>query len=365
MTKQATAKTSPKHDFIKILDKYRKSLWPFIEKNLNQIKDFPDYCQIDKKYQSLLVFHFDMVTNYPRRQGKYLRPTLTLLTAQSMGVRTQTALPTAATMQISEDWILAHDDIEDQSKQRRGKPAIQRKYGDALAVNAGDSLHLLMWQVLNQNLSKLDHNLASKIHQEFYTMLNRTILGQTIEIKWAQENRFDLSIEDVLLILESKTGYYTIAGPMRLGAILAGASQYQLKQIYKFGVLLGRSFQIIDDLLDLTSDFSGLKKQQGNDIYEGKRTIMLVHLLNNISPRNKKKLHQILSKSRRQKTKQDILWVIDQMKTVGSIDYSRQLAEKFSKEAIQIFEHDLKFIKQQPFRDQIKSGIDFIVNRTF
>jgi geranylgeranyl diphosphate synthase, type II len=366
MTKpKPKVQTSPKHDFINVLDKYRHLLWPFIEKNLNQIKNFPDHCQIDKKYQSLLDFHFDMVTDYPRRQGKYLRPTLTFLTAQSMGVRGQTALPTAATMQISEDWILGHDDVEDQSAKRRGKPALQKIYGNELAINAGDSLHLLMWQVLNQNLSKLDHNLATKIHQEFFTMINRTIFGQTIEIKWTQENRFDLSIEDVLLILESKTGYYTIAGPMRLGAILAGASQHQLTQIYKFGVLLGYSFQIVDDLLDLTSDFAGLKKQQGNDIYEGKRTLMLVHLLNNISSRNKKKLHQILSKSRRQKTKQDITWVINQMESVGSLDYSRQLAVDFSKQAIQLFETDLKFIKQQPFRDQIRSAIDFIINRDF
>jgi len=365
MTNKTKAKTSPKHDFIKTLDKYRHLLWPFIEKNLNQIKTFPEYCQLDKKYQSLIDFHFDMVADYPRRQGKYLRPTLTFLTAQSMGIRYQKVVPTAATMQISEDWILGHDDIEDQSKKRRGKAALQKIYGDELAINAGDSLHVLMWQVLDQNLSKLDHRLASKIHQEFFTMINRTLLGQTIEIKWAKENRFDLSIEDVLLILESKTGYYTIAGPMRLGAIIAGASQYQLKQIYKFGVILGRSFQIIDDLLDLTSDFAGLKKQQGNDIYEGKRTIMLVHLLNNISPRNKKKLHQILSKSRRQKSKEDIKWIIDQMNKVGSIDYGQKLAHKFAKQAVEIFDNDLKFIKEQPYRNQIRSAIDFIINRSF
>ncbi|MDD4938117.1 MAG: polyprenyl synthetase family protein [Candidatus Shapirobacteria bacterium] len=349
--------------FIDILINYRNLVWPYIEKNLNQIKNYPDFCQIDKKYQFLVDFHFNMVSDYPQRQGKYLRPALVLLTAQAMGFDKNLALPTAAAMQISEDWMLGHDDIEDQSLERRGKPSINRIYGNELAINAGDNLHLLMWKVINNNFSILNFKLAQKIHQEFVNMVNRTIFGQTIEIKWTQENRFDLTEEDVLLILESKTGYYTIAGPMRLGAILAGASEIQLKSIYKFGVMLGRSFQIIDDLLDLTSDFGGLKKQQGNDIYEGKRTIMLVHLLNHIDSQNKTKLQNILLKSRDQKTKTEVKWVIDQMKKIGSLDYSKKLANKFAQEATKIFNSELKFLSIEPFRSQIRSGIDFIVNR--
>ena len=349
--------------FPQVLENYKKIVWPFIEKNLNQIKDFPDFCKVDQKYQSIIDFHFDMVSDYPKRQGKYLRPTLVLLSAQSMGFDLNKSIPTAAAMQISEDWILGHDDIEDQSDSRRGLPAIQKIYGNELALNAGDALHLLMWQVLGQNFSILDKDVAQKIHQEFFTMINRTILGQTIEIKWIQDNRFDLTEEDILLILESKTGFYTIAGPMRLGAILAGASDSQLESIYKFGVMLGRSFQIIDDLLDLTSDFGGLKKQQGNDIYEGKRTIMLVHLINNINSSDKPKLLEILNKSRSQKTADEVAWVIDQTKQVGSLDYSRNLADKFSKEAVKIFDSELKFLDKEPFRSQLKSCIDFITTR--
>ena len=352
-------------NFLDVLNNYKNLVWSHIELNLNQIKDFPKFCRIDPKYQSLVDFHFDMVADYPRRKGKYLRPSLVLLTAESMGFDQKLAIPTAAAMQISEDWILGHDDIEDQSEQRRGLPAIQKIYGNSLALNAGDSLHLLMWQVLGQNFDLLEKTLAQKIHQEFFTMINRTILGQTIEIKWTEDNRFDLTEEDILLILESKTGYYTIAGPMRLGAIIAGATDSQLESIYRFGVMLGRSFQIIDDLLDLTSDFAGQKKQQGNDIYEGKRTIMLVHLLNHIDSANKTKLQEILLKHRDQKTESEINWVIDQMKNFGSLDYSRQLADKFSQEATKIFETELQFLSHQPFRDQLQSGIDFITNRQY
>lgn len=356
---------SQSHKFLDVLANYKKVVWPFIETNLNQIKNYPSFCQIDPKYQPLLDFHFKMVTDYPNRQGKYLRPSLVLLTAQSMGFSLDKSLPTAAAMQISEDWILGHDDIEDQSEQRRGLPALQKIYGNELAINAGDALHVLMWQVLSQNYSHLDKILAQKIYQEFYTMINRTILGQTVEIKWTQENRFDLTEEDILMILESKTGYYTIAGPMRLGAILGGATESQLESIYRFGVMLGRSFQIIDDLLDLTSDFAGQKKQLGNDIYEGKRTIMLVHLLNNIDSQDKAKLKSILLKNRTQKTEVEVRWVIDQMTHSGSLEYGKLLAKKYSQQAREIFDTKLKFLSQQPFRSQISDGIDFITNRQY
>lgn len=351
------------NNFIQVLSKNKNSIWPFIKKNLNQIKDFPAFCQLDKKYQKLVDFHFQMVSDYPNRQGKYLRPTLVLLTAQAMGFDPKLAIPTAAAMQLSEDWILGHDDIEDQSESRRGLPAIQKLYGNQLAINAGDALHNLTLNILSQNFSVLDQKLAKKIQQEFFIMINRTILGQTIEIKWTQENHFNLSQEDIFLILESKTCYYTISGPMRLGAILAGATNKQLNSIYKFGLALGKSFQIIDDLLDLTSDFSGFKKQIGNDIYEGKRTVMLVHLLNNINPKDKKKLIKILKKDRTKKSQTEVLWVINQMEKMGSLDYSKNLANKFSKEAKNIFDTELKFLSAKPFRSQLKSCINFITTR--
>lgn len=348
---------------IEVLTKNKNILWPEIDKYLNLIKDYPVFCQIKPKYQSLSDLHFQIVSDYPKRKGKYLRPTLLMLTAQSLGFDLNKALPTASAMQISEDWILNHDDIEDQSEERRGQPALHKIYGNNLAINAGDALHVLMWQVLSKNYLTLDPKIAQKIEDEFFLMLNRTILGQTIEIKWTQENRFDLTEEDILLILESKTGYYTIAGPMRLGAILAGASDKQLESIYKFGILLGRSFQIVDDLLDLTSDFAGQKKQQGNDIYEGKRTIMLIHLLNNAKKSDLSKLKQILSKTRDQKNSDEISWVIEKMTEYGSLEYGKTLAKKFANQAQQIFDNDLKFLNKEPFRSELQSIFDFIITR--
>lgn len=349
-------------DFLNTLSNYRNLLWPIVEKKIEEVNNFPDYCHLDKKYQKELDFHLKIVSDYPQRKGKYLRPSLLLLTAEGMGVKKDKALITAAAMQISEDWILNHDDIEDDSESRRGRLALHRIYGNELAINAGDALHVIMWKILFDNFSILDKKVAMKIIKEFYTMLSRTILGQGIELKWTKENRYDLSEKDNLLILESKTGYYTIAGPMRLGAIVAGASEKQLEAIYRFGVMLGRSFQIIDDLLDLTSDFSGQKKR-GNDIYENKRTLMLLHLIKKSSEVDKKLINEILEKKREEKREEDVEVIVGLMKKYGSLEYGKKMADKYASEAKNIFEKELGFINIEPYRNQLISGIDFIVNR--
>lgn len=342
-------------DFKEVLKKYREWLWPTIKKSTDRVNDYPDYCTVSRKYQKELDFHRDIVGDYPQRQGKYLRPTLLLLTAQGMGVNKVKAKKVAAAMQMSEDWILNHDDIEDDSPDRRGKPALHKLVGTELAINAGDGLHVLMWEML------LDS--SKEIQKEFLVMLRRTILGQTIELKWAKDNRSDLKEEDVMLILESKTGYYTIAGPMRLGAIMARASKKELAIIYKFGVILGKAFQIVDDVLDLTSDFAGLKKIKGGDILENKKTVMLMHLINKSNKKDQQIINKILKKKREEKTEKDIMIIINLMEKYKSIEYGRQLAAKFSREALKIFDNEMRFIKKEPYRSELRAGIEFIVNR--
>jgi len=352
-------------DFIKTLEQKKQLVWKEIDKYLNTIKNFPDYCQIPQKYSLLTKFHQEIISEYPKRQGKYVRPSLVLLTASAMGFPEQKAIKTASAMQVSEDWILGHDDIEDQSLERRGKPTLHRIYGKELAINAGDGLHILMWKILRDNLDIVGTKKGLAIIDEFYTMLSRTVLGQTVEIKWTKDNRVDLKDEDVLFILESKTAYYSIAGPMRLGAILADASQQQLNKIYQLGKYLGYCYQIQDDLLDLTSDFAGHKKQQGNDIYEGKRTIMLLHLLRNTKLKDKKRLILILSKPREEKTPEEVAWVIKRMKHYGSLDYGKKLMSKFENQAIDYFDKEFKFLSHSPAREQIKQFIGFITQRKY
>lgn len=351
-------------NFQQILAEKRKLVWNEIQKYL-KTPEFPGTLAIPKVYSDLVDFHWGMVSTYPKRLGKYIRPSLVLLTSSAMGVSEEKAFLTAAAMQTSEDWILIHDDWEDNSLQRRGEVALHRIYGNELAVNAGDSLHVLMWKMLWDNRKILGDEKAAEIANEFCQILARTTFGQTVEIKWTKENKEDLTDEDIYLILDGKTSYYTIAGPMRLGAILGGASQQQLSLIWEFGQNLGRCFQIVDDLLDLTSDFQGLKKQTGNDIYEGKRTLMLMHFFRNAAKEDKIKLQEIMRKDREGKTAKEVEWVIEKMKEYDSLDYSRRIAQNFATKALEVFETKLDFLSQQPVRDQLRAGIDFILRRDY
>jgi len=350
-------------DFVEILLKNRELVWSEVEKSLALINKYDDFCRPASKYQSLMDFHQEIVDVYPKRMGKYFRPCLVILSGEAMGAPKDLLINTAAAQQISEEWILIHDDVEDDSMERRGEMTLHRKYTKELAINAGDALQVLMWEILLNNRKILGTEKTFLIMEEFTKILKRTVLGQTIEIKWTQENKQNLSDDDVLLILESKTGYYTVAGPMREGAIIAGASEEQLEKIYQFGKLTGYCFQIKDDLLDLTSDFKGLKKQKGNDILEGKRTIMLAHLMRTAKENNKVILEKIMQKKREEKSEAEVNWVIEKMEEYGSFDYAQNLMRKYASEAKDYFSKELGFLKCNPARSYLEYLPEFLVNR--
>jgi geranylgeranyl diphosphate synthase type II len=307
-------------------------------------------------------YHWQIVTDYPRRKGKYVRPALLVLTSEAFGGKRNDALLTAAAMQTSEDWVLIHDDFEDNSSKRRGQPTLHIRFGSELSVNAGDSLQIIMWKMLIDNIDCVGSRKGKEIMEEFYEMLQRTTLGQTVEMSGIMSNNLNFTYDDVYYIIDGKTGYYTIAGPMRLGALVAGAHEKQLDMLMMIGTTLGRAFQIVDDLLDLTSDFRGLK-EQGNDILEGKRTIMLTHLLQNASPGDKEKIGQILNKTRNKKTKAEVELVLSLMEKYGSIEFGKREAERYAREALAIIEK-IDFSNRKA-AETLRLAVDFMVNRDF
>jgi len=289
-----------------ILEKYKALVWPEINKYL---KDpvYPAQFKIPGKYKKDVDLYWQINREYPERKGKYLRPTLVFLTAAALGLPLKKATATAAAMQISEEWILIHDDIEDKSAVRRGGPTLHKLYGDELAINAGDSLHIIMWKILNDQALKA-------VNEEFYRMLMRTALGQGVEQIWTNNHKKDLSDAEYFFIADSKSAYYSIAGPMRLGAILAGASPDKIEKITEFGLYLGRCFQLVDDILDLEQD----KK-------EGKTTIA----------------------------------------SLKGAAYAKKLAIEAKAGAIKIFNKKLGFLAHEPARSELKEIIDFILTRKY
>lgn len=350
-------------DFKAVLEERKPLIWKEYQKYLPGKSSSPHVLDPVQNYPVEDAFFWKGVMEYPNRQGKYVRGVLILLAAEAMGVDPQKALLTAAAMQASEDWVLMHDDWEDQSLERRGGPALHLMIGGDQAVNCGDMLHLLMWKMLRDNDYVLGPDLSREVADEMDQMLIRTVFGQSVEMKWTNENKLDLTDDDLFFVIGGKTSYYTIAGPLRLGAIIGGATQEQLDALIEFGTPLGRCFQIRDDLLDLTTDFEGQKKQFCNDLFEGKRTVPLLHLYRHAKPADKNKIKSILDKPRAQKTEEEVRWMLDKMKEYGSLEYAQNVAAKLAQEAQDVFDKKLGFLSHEPGRSHLKAAIEFILNR--
>lgn len=288
---------------IETLEETKTVVWPEIERHLKD-PNYPKQFQIEDKFKKDTEKYWKINKIYPERKGKYLRPTLVRLTAESLGFKGKVLNKVAAAMQLSEEWILIHDDIEDNSEERRNGPTLHREYGTSLAINAGDVLNIITLKMVNE----ID---IPEISDEFYKILLHTTLGQGIELIWTREKK-KITDEDYFFQADSKSGYYSMAGPMRLGAILAKATPKQLDLITEFGLHLGRCFQIVDDILDIKQD----KK-------EGKTTIA----------------------------------------TLKGIEYARKLAEKESQTCKKIFERDLKFLSNEPARTKLEELTTFILER--
>lgn len=343
---------------IAFLKEYRALIWETMSKYIEP-RPIPSISPLtnDENEQ----FFWKQIRDYPLRGGKYIRSTLVVMTCEALGGKTDDALTTAAALELSQNWILIHDDVEDQSTKRRGKPTLHLRYDVEHAINAGDGLHAMMWKALSDNLLVLDPERTKLIFDEFFDMILRTCVGQTAELSF--RDRWDLNEDDVLYVLDGKTGYYTIAGPMRLGAIIAGKHPQRDEKLFgdinEFGTSLGRCFQIMDDVLDVTSDFSGLK-ERGGDIQEGKRSLLLIRLLNKAGSFDRKKILTIMNKPVGAKTSVEIDLIIQLMEEYGIIDEARNIARDYAEHCRKVLE---KIPFSQLYRDRFNALITYILER--
>jgi len=287
---------------------------------------------------------YDMMRDYPSRGGKGLRGSLCLLWCELFSGKKNDALVTASALEIFQNWILIHDDIEDGSDMRRGLPALHKKFGVELAINTGDALHGKMWELLLTNRTIVGTEATLGVLFEFARMLNETTEGQHMDLSWSLQNDWNIDEPDYLLMVTKKAAWYTCITPCRLGLLISQNVEKEenlsklMDQIVDFGTHLGIAFQIVDDVLNLTADETKYGKEILGDLYEGKRTVMLIHLLRKISGDQRKRVIESLSKPRPAKSAEEMNWIYDLMKNSGSIEYARRLAAKHSTSAMEIFD---------------------------
>ena len=277
---------------------------------------------------------YRMMRDYPSRPAKGMRPFLCVTACKAAGGDEDDALLTAACVELFQNWILIHDDIEDGSELRRGSPALHRAYGEPLALNAGDALHARTWEALLRNGSRLGLPRAFSVLGEFSRMVDMTTEGQHMELGWVVHRRWDLDEDDDFEMCTRKTSWYTVASPCRLGAIVAGGGPELLERLKEFGTSLGVAFQIQDDSLNLVGDEKKYGKAKSDDILEGKRTLILLHLLSVASQSERDRVTAIMNKERAKKTGDDVSYVLSLVDRYDAIGYARKRAAELLKQAL-------------------------------
>lgn len=346
---------------------------------------------------------YDLILDYPLRGGKALRPALSIATCLGLGGHLEAILPTAATLELYHNAFLIHDDIEDESWSRRGKPTLHVDHGIPIAVNVGDAMLSLSLQPLLDNVERVGLGPALRILRAVAKMTRCTVDGQALELEWVRSNTWRLDDADYLKMVELKTSWYSFITPLQAGALAAGAPPERMAPLELLGRHLGAAFQITDDLLNLRADPQEYGKEIGGDLWEGKRTLMLLHTLRSAEPNERDRAVQILAKRRpsaddelglselldrlairgelsqvgrteiaarlrghhpsESKSLTDIRWLYELMHRAGSLTYARAVAAGHARQAAAALAR-LDWLPPSRHRDVLVELIDYVHGRT-
>lgn len=207
--------------------------------------------------------------------GKRLRPVLLLLTTEVFGGSVEEAMPAAVAVEIFHNFTLLHDDIMDNADVRRGKPSVYAKWGGNVALLSGDAMLISAYKYLAQ----ISASVLPRVMNIFTDMALEVCEGQQYDMDF--ESASTVSVEEYMQMIERKTSAL-LSGSAMIGATMAGASDEDIKRIYRFATELGLAFQLQDDVLDSYGD-TALGKKIGGDILEGKKTFLMVQALNRAS----------------------------------------------------------------------------------
>ncbi|MFW5915563.1 MAG: polyprenyl synthetase family protein [Planctomycetota bacterium] len=259
--------------------------------------------------------------------GKRIRPALCLLCCERLGGRDENALPFAAAVEILHNMLLIHDDLEDGDRIRRDRPAVWVKYGMENAVNVGDYMLGRAYSAIHR--TPMDDSTITRLTAAFTRTYERTCRGQALDMNTRADP--DLTVGDYLEMVRLKTGDYLALG-MVGGAIIAGLSDQEIAPICALGSSMGPAFQIRDDVIDLTRG-KGRGGSVGNDIREGKPSILYAHALSEADPRTRQRLIRIMSRGRDETSEEDVQWVISLYRNLGSLEFADNRAEELVAEA--------------------------------
>ncbi|TAN73190.1 MAG: polyprenyl synthetase family protein [Gallionella sp.] len=312
--------------------------YKWVENTLNEYMQMTKQVMLDyfpdKEPQHYL---YDLVSSYPNRTGKGLRPGLCIATCRAFGGSISSVLRSAAAIELFHNAFLIHDDVEDGSEFRRGLPTMHKEYGVGIAINVGDAMNVLSIRPLMDNLDRLGSTLTWLVFAEIEHMVRESVEGQAMELGWVRDNVCSLAEADYLRMILKKTCWYTCMHPCRIGALIGSGGSADLDSFNRFAYYMGAAFQIQDDALNLEGEHERYGKEISGDIFEGKRTLMLIHLLNNCTAAEHEYIREFLSRPREQRSMEQVGQVHDLMVKYNSIRSARSTARHLAGAAMREF----------------------------
>jgi octaprenyl-diphosphate synthase len=312
-----------------------------------------DLSKVEKELRSYLKCDVRPVTQVSEHLidsgGKRVRPTLMLLSAGMLGALDARVVRLAAIVESIHNATLIHDDIIDAANTRRGRPSANAVWGKPVALFAGNWLYMQAFAMAIKEdnfevLQTLIDVTRSMVEGE---LLQLTLLG-----------KIEVTEKQLMDVIERKTACL-FAACTKLPAIAAGVHTSYVARLAEIGTCLGMSFQLIDDLLDLTSTTETLGKPVSSDLAEGKVTLPLQIALSQSGAEAAKKVNTVLQERgfhsvRRQE-------ILDLVQQTDSISYTRTLAKRYLQRAVSA----IQSFPSSPYRDALLSIADFIVQRDF
>jgi len=307
---------------------------------------------------------YGLVKDFIDRSGKGLRPALCIATARALGGRAEDAFPAAAGIEMLHNAFLVHDDIEDGSDSRRGAATMHRQAGVPIAVNTGDAMNALGMRLFRKSGERLGPATVLRILDEVDHLLVETLEGQAMELGWVRDNDLTVGADDYLRLVLKKTAWYSFIHPMRIGALVANGDDQNLGRFDRFGYLLGLTFQITDDVLNLNGNVAQYGKEINGDLWEGKRTLLLTRALGHANRTDRAWINGFLARPRERRLPREVLRLHQLIAGGGSIQWAQQAATALAEAAAREFDSSaFAGVPTSPDLEWLRACIGFLVER--
>jgi len=284
---------------------------------------------------------YEAVRHLPMAGGKRLRPVIAYLSCEAVGGDGLKAIPFAVALELIHTFTLIHDDIMDKDEMRRGMEAVHKKFGENIAILAGDTLFAKAFEIIS---SMKDAEIVKKLTKNAALMSKEICEGQAMDITF--ERMEYVEEREWLNMIEKKTARMFENASMG-GAIVGNGNEKEIKALQNYGLNLGMAFQIWDDCIDIIGKNTG--KPVGSDIREGKKTLMYLHAYKNT---DKKWLGEYGKEANVEK-------IIKIFEDAGSIKYAKNVAYNYSKKA----KRELNSIKESRAKSLLFKLADLAVKR--